>query len=102
MKCLRLIALGSFISALLPAQDAQALLRHTAKAMGAENLKTFEYSDSGFFFWFGQAANPSSAWPKFYAKSGSVAKTGRWRFDTLERCRSPRLSHSSGATILAR
>ena len=33
---------------------------------------------------------------------GSVAKTGTWLFDSLERCRSPRLSHSSGASILAR
>ncbi len=33
---------------------------------------------------------------------GSVAKTvWRW-FDTLERCPSPRLSHSNGATIPAR
>jgi type II secretory pathway predicted ATPase ExeA len=33
---------------------------------------------------------------------GSVAKTAGWRFDTLERCPSPRLSHSNGATIPAR
>ena len=36
------------------------------------------------------------------AKGGSVAKTAGWRFDTLERCPSPRLSHSNGATIPAR
>ena len=32
---------------------------------------------------------------------GSVAKTEGWRFDTLERCPSPRLNHSNGATIPA-
>ena len=33
--------------------------------------------------------------------NGSVAKTEGWRFDTLERCPSPRLNHSNGATIPA-
>src|ERR1035441_4290871 len=31
------------------------------------------------------------------ALCGSVAKTEGWRFDTLERCPSPRLNHSNGA-----
>ena len=69
MTWLRSIALGASVSALLAAQDARSLLRETAKAMGAENLKSFEYSGSGFFYWFGQAARPDSPWPKFYAKS---------------------------------
>jgi glyoxylase-like metal-dependent hydrolase (beta-lactamase superfamily II) len=69
MTYLKLIALGSSLSVLLAAQDAKALLRDTARGMGAENLKSVEYSGTGFFFWFGQAANPSSPWPKFYVKS---------------------------------
>ena len=39
---------------------------------------------------------------QFRADFGSVAKTAGRRFDTLERCPSPRLSHSNGATIPAR
>jgi transposase len=39
---------------------------------------------------------------KVLTEMGSVAKTAGWRFDTLERCPSPRLSHSNGATIPAR
>ena len=35
------------------------------------------------------------------SNAGSVAKTEGWRFDTLERCPSPRLNHSNGATIPA-
>ena len=37
-----------------------------------------------------------------YDLFGSVAKTLGWCFGTLERCQSPRLSHSNGATIPAR
>ena len=69
MKLLRLIALATAFGALVAAEDAKTLLRNAARAMGAENLQSIEYSGSGFFFWFGQAANTSSPWPKFYAKS---------------------------------
>lgn len=65
----RLLALAIASCALLAADDVKTVLRDTAQAMGAENLKSIEYSGTGFFFWFGQAANPSSPWPKFYAKS---------------------------------
>jgi len=69
LKFLRVIAMGTSLAVLVFAQDAKTLLRDSAKAMGAENIRSFEYSGSGWFFWFGQAANPSSAWPKFPAKS---------------------------------
>jgi len=37
--------------------------------MGADNLKTIEYSATGHDFVLGQAYNPSSPWPKFQNKS---------------------------------
>jgi glyoxylase-like metal-dependent hydrolase (beta-lactamase superfamily II) len=68
-QAVKLLALGTSLSVLVAAQDVKGLLRDTARAMGAENLTSVEYSGSGFFYWFGQAASPRSPWPKFYAKS---------------------------------
>ena len=41
-------------------------MRHRPRrALGSGNLKTIEYSGSGYDFAIGQAPNPSSRWPKF-------------------------------------
>lgn len=50
------------------AQDAKAVIGAASKAIGAETLKTIEYSGSGFDFALGQAPNPSAPWPKFIDK----------------------------------
>src|SRR5437867_697150 len=51
------------------AQDAKTVIGTASKAMGADNLKTVEYSATGHDFTLGQAYNPSSPWPKFIEKS---------------------------------
>jgi glyoxylase-like metal-dependent hydrolase (beta-lactamase superfamily II) len=51
------------------AQDGPVVIAAALKAMGADNLKTIEYSATGFDFVLGQAPNPSSPWPKFTNKS---------------------------------
>ncbi|MBZ5631766.1 MAG: MBL fold metallo-hydrolase [Acidobacteriia bacterium] len=49
--------------------DAKSVIATAAKAIGAENLKSIEYSGSGYDFTLGQAPNPSSPWPKFNDKT---------------------------------
>ncbi len=51
------------------AQDPKAVISNASKALGADNLKTIEYSGSGYDFAIGQAPNPSSPWPKFNDKT---------------------------------
>jgi len=51
------------------APDPKAIISNASKALGAENLKTIEYSGSGYDFAIGQAPNPSSPWPKFNDKT---------------------------------
>jgi glyoxylase-like metal-dependent hydrolase (beta-lactamase superfamily II) len=46
------------------AQEAAALLRKAAVAMGTENLKTLRYAGSGSGWEFGQAYRPDRPWPK--------------------------------------
>ena len=53
----------------LQAQDAKAMIDAASKALGAGNLKSIEYSGSGYDFAIGQAPNPSSPWPKFNDKT---------------------------------
>ena len=58
--------------ALSPAEgpaDAKAAIANATKALGAENLRTIEFSGSGYDFVLGQAPNPSSPWPKFNDKT---------------------------------
>jgi glyoxylase-like metal-dependent hydrolase (beta-lactamase superfamily II) len=60
------------------AQDAKSVIAGASKAMGADNLKTVEYSGSGFDFAIGQAPNPNLPWPKFIDKT----YTRQINFDT--------------------
>src|ERR1700681_2502802 len=50
-------------------QDAKTVISSATKALGADNLKTVEFSGSGFDYVVGQAASPSSPWPKFIDKT---------------------------------
>src|SRR5207237_10154729 len=51
------------------AEDANTIIANASKAMGADNLKTIQYSGSGFDFAIGQNVNPNSPWPKFIDKT---------------------------------
>src|SRR5712691_9267260 len=50
-------------------QDPKALIGTASKALGAENLKTIEYSGSGSDYVIGQAGSPSLPWPRFIEKT---------------------------------
>src|SRR5579875_435028 len=49
--------------------DAKAVLSNVSKAMGADGLKTIQYSGSGADFSLGQAFSPTSPWPRFNDKT---------------------------------
>src|SRR6476620_11068496 len=51
------------------AQDAKAVIDTASKAMGADILKTVEFSATGFDFVLGQAYRPDAPWPRFINKS---------------------------------
>src|SRR5207247_10611921 len=42
---------------------------NASKAMGADSLKSIQYSGSGYDFAVGQNLNPNSPWPKFIDKT---------------------------------
>jgi len=68
-KSIFLIVSLAVTSFCLNAQDAQTVINNAVKSLGASDLKTLEYSGSGYVFSFGQNPNPNMPWPKFNAKS---------------------------------
>jgi glyoxylase-like metal-dependent hydrolase (beta-lactamase superfamily II) len=51
------------------AQDGRATLEAAARALGADALKSLEFSGSGVHFALGQSAAPGQPWPRFNLKS---------------------------------
>src|ERR1700674_4799286 len=60
-----------FASAPIHAQDAKNVVADVAKAMGSDQLKTVQYSGTGFWYTFEQNYKTTDAWPKFTLKSYS-------------------------------
>lgn len=54
-----------FLPHSVAAQDGRAVLEAASKALGADGLKTIQYSASGVTFAVGQSAVPGAAWPRF-------------------------------------
>ena len=68
-SCIAAVMLVTVLAWTAMAQDASTVVSNASKAMGADNLRSVEYSAVGADFAFGQAHNPSSAWPKFIDKT---------------------------------
>ena len=68
-KSLFIAVLACACAANAAAQDAKATIGAVSKALGADALKTVQYSATGFDFALGQAPNASAPWPKFIEKS---------------------------------
>src|SRR5580692_9121226 len=67
-------------------QDAKIVLGNVSKSMGADNLKTIQYSGTATEFAFGQAVNVSSPWPSFVDRSYTRTinyDTPAWRIDRV-------------------
>ena len=66
LKKLSLVVTLAIVLTTMPsAQDAKGVIAAASKAMGADSLRTIEYSGNGYDFVLGQAYSPSLAWPRF-------------------------------------
>jgi glyoxylase-like metal-dependent hydrolase (beta-lactamase superfamily II) len=63
------LACAALVWATGTATDVKTAVNNSLKAMGADNLKTIEYSGSGADFSVGQSQNPKSGWPRFTNKT---------------------------------
>src|SRR5712691_10993900 len=64
-----LVASLALIGGTACAQDARSVLQTAAKAMGATNLKTIQYSGTGFVAAVGQSYSLTDDWPRFEVTS---------------------------------
>jgi glyoxylase-like metal-dependent hydrolase (beta-lactamase superfamily II) len=68
------------------AQDAKAVIAAASKAMGGDSLKSIGFTGSGTEYSFGQAFNPTQAWPvwpdKTYTRTINYEMPG-WRTDRV-------------------
>jgi glyoxylase-like metal-dependent hydrolase (beta-lactamase superfamily II) len=60
-----LLALIALVSATATAQDAKAVLQAASTAMGAGNLKSIQYSGTGWNAAVGQSYSADEDWPRF-------------------------------------
>src|SRR5712691_5437689 len=81
-KCLVATALACLLAAIpamILAQEARAVLTNVAKAMGADNLRTIQFSGMGTNAGIGQNTNPKNRWPlvrlKTYSREMDFAAT---------------------------
>ena len=65
----RLVCLLAAIPAAILAQDTSAVVANAVKAMGADNLKTIQFSGTGSNAGIGQNINPTAPWPVVRVKS---------------------------------
>src|SRR4029450_2835866 len=68
-RCLLVGLLTCACAASAAAQDAKTVIGTVSKALGADTLKTVQYSATGFDFALGQNPNANAPWPKFIEKS---------------------------------
>ena len=61
-----LVCLSTWIGS---AQDATAVIASASAAIGVDQLRSIQYSATGFDFALGQSYNPDSPWPRFINKS---------------------------------
>src|SRR5437899_9781400 len=66
---LAILILLAVLPRAIQAQDAKTILSNAAKAMGAENLKTIQYTGSGSNAGIGQNKHPNAAWPLVRVKT---------------------------------
>ena len=69
---LALIVFGTVVAWVASAgsgTNAKSVLADASKALGADGLKTLEFSGSGYDFVLGQNASPASPWPRFNDKT---------------------------------
>src|ERR1700722_9313215 len=79
------VALAALFSWTGGAQDATAVA-NASRAMGADNLKSVEFTATGWEYTFGQAANPASPWGGYEEKTYTRTinfDTPAWHIDRV-------------------
>ena len=86
-KAAAVVALAVMLPWVGAAQDAKAVIAAASAAIGVDQLRTIQYSATGFDFALGQSYNPEAPWPKFINKSYTRAIDFQRAASRVERVR---------------
>ena len=86
-KAAAVVALAVMLPWVGAAQDAKAVIAAASAAIGVDQLRTIQYSATGFDFALGQSYNPEAPWPKFINKSYTRAVDFQLAASRVERVR---------------
>jgi len=68
-KLMGVVVFATLFTMTALAQDAKTVLGNASRAMGADNLKTVQFTGTGWEYTFGQAVNPKSPWPGYESRT---------------------------------
>ncbi len=71
-KAFAALAVVTFFASASSPKNSNEVLNNVAKTLGAFELKSIQYSGSGFAYAFGQSYLPGGPYPKFYAQYSRV------------------------------
>ena len=86
-KAAAVVALAVMLPWVGAAQDAKSVIAAASAAIGVDQLRTIQYSATGFDFALGQSYNPEAPWPKFINKSYTRAVDFQLAASRVERVR---------------
>ena len=86
-KAVAAVALVGTLSWVGTAQDAKAVMGAASAAIGVDQLRTVQYSATGFDFALGQSYSPDAPWPRFINKSYTRAIDFQTPASRVERVR---------------
>jgi len=81
------LVLVAFFAAAGAKKESKSAVEDVAQTIGAANLKTIQYSATGFTYIFGQSYFPNGPYPKFYARYSRIVdyEKGLSREETLRK-----------------
>ena len=86
-RCLLVALITCVCAGNAMAQDAKTVIGNVSKALGADSLKTVQFSATGFDYALGQNPNANAPWPKFVEKSYTRAIDFDSRASRVDRVR---------------
>ena len=99
-ECLTAGVFMAFLSSITMAQDTMTVIANASKAMGADNLKSIQYSGTGWNAGVGQSFSPTDDWPRFdiTAYTRTIDYDAKTSYEDLTRRQGNNPPRGGGAT----
>lgn len=101
-ECLTALLFAVLLPWSAVAQDARTVIANASKAMGADDLRSIQYSGTGWTAGVGQSFSPADDWPRFdvTAYTRTIDYTARTSYEDLTRRQGDNPPRGGGGTPL--